>query len=91
MKAAQINKQHSLIQELILYEFKLGYNVIETTKNIYTKLEGVVDYNTVTRLLKSILFTGCKDPDDQARSSKPKTMNYDAVLQATETNPVSST
>ena len=32
LKATLINMQHSLIQELILYEFKLGHNTIEATK-----------------------------------------------------------
>ena len=33
-KAAEIYVQRGLIQELMLYEFELGYNINETTKNI---------------------------------------------------------
>ena len=34
LKAAQMNMQYSLIQELMLYKFKLGHNAMEATKNI---------------------------------------------------------
>ena len=34
LKAAHMNWQCSLIWEFMLYEFKLGYNTMETTKNI---------------------------------------------------------
>ena len=50
LKATQMNMQHSLIWKLMLYEFKLGYNTMEATKDICcVKDEGVVDHNTVTR------------------------------------------
>ena len=32
LKAIQMNMQRSLIQELILYEFKVGDNTVEATK-----------------------------------------------------------
>ena len=45
--------QHSLIQELGLYKFKLGHNAAESSKNICcVKDEGTIDYSTVTRWLK---------------------------------------
>ena len=34
LKAAQMITQHSLIQELMLYNFKLCYNAAEVTKTI---------------------------------------------------------
>ena len=37
LKTAQMNVQHNLIQELMLYKFKLGYNTEEAIKNIYYK------------------------------------------------------
>ena len=45
-KAAQMNIQCSLIQELMVYEFKLGHDAMETTKKICcVKGEGTVDYS----------------------------------------------
>ena len=42
--------QWSLIQELMLYEFEQGHNATRAIKNIcYTKDEGTVNHNTVTR------------------------------------------
>ena len=35
LKATQMNAQWSQIQELMFYEFKPAYNVLEATKNIY--------------------------------------------------------
>ena len=32
LKSAQMNVQHSLIQELMLYQFKQGHNAVEETK-----------------------------------------------------------
>ena len=50
-------------------------------KNICcTRGEGAVDHSTVTRWLKKFHFS-CKNFDDQVRSAKPKTVNYEAVLQ----------
>ena len=41
LKATQMSVKHCLNQELMLYEFKLGYSkkhlLCETTKNIYVK------------------------------------------------------
>ena len=75
----------------MLYEFKLGHNAAEATKNICcVKGEGTVDYNTVTRWFKKFCL-GCKNCNDQARLGRPKTMNSEDLLQAIEVNPVSST
>ena len=50
LKTKQLNVQYSYIQELMLYEFELGYNTVEATKNICcVKGEGAADYSTVTR------------------------------------------
>ena len=50
MKAAWINVQCLLIQELTLYEFELGHNTAETIKYICcVKVEGTLDHSTVTR------------------------------------------
>ena len=39
-----MNMQHSLIRELVLYEFEMGHNAAETSKNICgMKGEGVAD------------------------------------------------
>ncbi len=34
LKVTQMNMQHNLIQELMLYEFELDYITVEATKNI---------------------------------------------------------
>ena len=55
LKTAQMNGQHSLIQELMLYNFKLDHNTMKATKNIcFAKSEGTVDHSTVTRWFKKI-------------------------------------
>ena len=52
-KAAQINTLPSIIQEIILSEFKLSYNSTNVTKKIcFAKYKGVVDHNTINRRLK---------------------------------------
>ena len=39
----------------MLYKFKLEYNVVDASKNIfYAKGEGAVDHNTVTKWFKKI-------------------------------------
>ena len=45
LKAAQMNVQHSLILELMLYEFEFQQNAVEATKTICC----AVDLSTVTR------------------------------------------
>ena len=50
LKITKMHIQCSLIQKLMFYEFKMGYNTTEATKNIcYVKGEGAVDHNTETR------------------------------------------
>ena len=49
LKAVQLNVQLSLIQEFMLYEFKLGHNAAEATKNICCMKGEDTDHNTVTR------------------------------------------
>ena len=90
LKAPQMNVQHSLIQELLLYEFKLGHNTAEATKNIYCMNgEGIVDHSTVTRWLKKFYLCS-KNIDDQARSGRLKTVHSEAMFQAIEANSMSN-
>ena len=50
LKAIQMNVQCSLIQEFMLYEFKLDHNAAEATKNICdVKDKSVVDYSKVNK------------------------------------------
>ena len=90
LKATQMNIQLSLVRELMLYEFRLGHNDVEATKNICcVKSEGMVHYNRVTRWFKKFCL-GCKNLNDQARSERPKTMESEVVLQAIKPNLVIS-
>ena len=75
LNVIQMNVQCSLIWELMLYEFEMGHNAMEATKNIcWVKVEGENDHNTVTRWFKKFCL-GCKNLNDQARSDRPKTVN----------------
>ena len=76
-----MNVQCSLIQELMVYEFELGHNSAEATKNIScAKSEGIVDHSTETRWLNKFCFI-CKNLNDvQARSGRPKTVDSEAIL-----------
>ena len=57
LKATQINVQHSLIQELMLYKFELDHNGAEVTKNIHcVKGKGAVDHSTLTRCLNKFAW-----------------------------------
>ena len=68
-----MNVQHRLIWELMLLEFELGHNAMETTKNICSpKSEGTVNPSTITRRFKKFC-SGYKNLDNQARSCRPKT------------------
>ena len=50
LKVVQMNLKGSLIQELMLYESKMGHDVTEATKKICcAKDEGAADDNIVTR------------------------------------------
>ena len=49
LEAAQMNMQHCLIHELMLYKFELGHNTIEVTKSIFhVKGEGTDDHRPAT-------------------------------------------
>ena len=63
LKAAQINVQCWLIQELLLYEFEVSHNADEAIKNIcYVNGEGAVDH--MIRWFKKY-FSGYKNIDGQ--------------------------
>ena len=90
LKASKMNIQHSLIQGLMLYEFKVGHNIITATKKIcFVKSKGLVEHRTVTRWFKKF-HSGCKNLNNQAMSGRYKIMESKTVLQALEANPVSS-
>ena len=90
LKATQMNVQHILIQELLLYKFKLGHSMQETKNICLVDGDGVVDFNTVTKWLK-IFCSSCKNHGDQTRLIRPKTMDFEAVLQVIKANLTSST
>ena len=70
----------------MLYEFELSHNTAEAAKNFScTKGE-----EAVTRWLKKICLS-YKNLNDQSRSSRPRTVNSEAVLQAIDANSASST
>ena len=59
-----MNLQCSQIWELMLYEFKLGYNATEAAKNIgCVKGEGGTDYSTETKGLRKF-YSGRKNLND---------------------------
>ena len=63
---------------------------IEATKNISgAKSEDPVDNSTITKWFKKFR-SGCKNFDDQARSGRPKRVDFEAMLPAIEANPVIS-
>ena len=67
LKAAQMNIQCSLIWEHVFYEFQLGHNAVEATKNLYcVETEGIFDHSTVTRWFRKF-YSGCKNLDDQIK------------------------
>ena len=62
LKATQMNMQHSRIQELVCYEFKLSHNVLEATKTIScVKQESTIDHSTVTGWVKKMGFKNLVD------------------------------
>ena len=81
----------SLIRELMLSEFELGHNATETTKNTCcAKGGGSVDHNKVTRCFEKFCSV-YKNHDYQARSSGPRIVDSEIVLQTVEENLASST
>ena len=80
LKDTQMNMQHSLIQKFIFYVFELNRNAMEADKNICdTKGDGAVDHTTGTRRFKKFC-SDYKNFDNQARSSRPKTVDSNAIL-----------
>ena len=62
---------------------------MEATKNIhFAKTEGTVYHNTVTRWCKKFCLS-CKHLDDQARSLRPKTVDFETMFETVEANLVS--
>ena len=75
----------------MLYMFQLGHDTTKVTKNICrVKSERVVEHRTVTSWFKKFC-SSCKNLDNQAKPSRPKTVDFEAVLQAMESNMASST
>ena len=74
----------------MLYESKLGHNIVEATKNICcAKGEGAVDHSTITRWFKKFCSSS-KNQDHQAKPGRPNSMDSEAMLQVIEANLVSS-
>ena len=74
----------------MLYKFKLGYNTLETTKNIFcAKGEGTNDH-TVSRWFKKFC-SDCKNHNKQPSSGRNKTVDFKIGLKGIEANPASST
>ena len=79
-----MNVQHSLIQELMLYEFEMDHNAAEVTKNICcAKSEGAIDHDSVSSGFKKFCSV-YKTLDDQKMSGRPKVIDTEAVLQTIE-------
>ena len=75
-----------VVWEIMFYEFELGQNAGETTKNIwFPKSEVAVDYSTITGRLKKFC-SGWKNRVDQARSGRSKNLDSEAMLQTIEAN-----
>ena len=70
----------------MLYEFALSHNTVKVSKNI-CDVEGkdVGVYSTLTRWFKKFC-SGWVNLDDLAGSEKPKTMEFELMLQAMEAN-----
>ena len=66
----------------MIYEFKMGYNIAETIKRNFfcTKGESAVDHSKVSRLLKKLHQSGCKNLDDQAMSGWTKSADSEVLL-----------
>ena len=76
--------------QFMLYEFKPGNNATKTSRNICcAESQGAVNHCKVSRQLKKFR-SGCKNFDDQATSGRTKNINSQAVPQAIETKPTSS-
>ena len=81
LESPEMNVQHSLIRELMHYEFELSWNAVEATKKHYTKKS--LDHSTVSRLFKKSSID-CKNLDDKARSCRLMTVNSTTIVIAIE-------
>ena len=82
LKATQMNMQHNLIQELMLYKFQLGCIGAEATKNTCcVKSEGTVNHSTVTRNFAQVERTAMIKQGQVGLK-----LDSDAVFQAIKTN-----
>ena len=73
------------LSNLGIYDFEPGHNITETVKHICMKDEGALTHRTITRWFMKFC-TGYKKLDDRAISDKPKTLDFEAMLQAIEAN-----
>ena len=81
--ATQMNMLCNIVQELMLYKFKLSHNTICCEKG-----EDAVGHRVVTRWFQKFCLV-CKNLNNQARSNRPKNVNYVTILQAIDVNLVS--
>ena len=80
LKTTQKNIHYSLIQELVLYKFKLGHNLTKATKIIFCmKGEDAVEYGAVTRCFKKFC-SSCKTLNDKSWLSKSKSRDSEPNL-----------
>ena len=57
LKAKEMKAQNSLIEELMLYQFKVNNNAVKATKNICcAKGEDAVDPQLTNQIVQEILF-----------------------------------
>ena len=81
LKAAKTIVKRSLIRELMVYEFELGHNAAETTKDICcTKGEGTLDQSAINRWLKKYHKKYYINNDVQASWGGPRIVDSGAVL-----------
>ena len=83
-----MNMHHNLIQELMLYKFELSNQKHLSEKWRYSWSQYS---NQVVQEILLGLQEPCKNLFLMARSSRPKTMNFKALLQAIKANPASNT
>ena len=89
LKATQMNGQHSLIGELMLYMFKMGHDAVESAKNnCWEKSEDSIDPCTGTGKVKKF-NSGSKKLENQAKSGKTKTRDSTTVFKTIKVNPAS--
>ena len=74
LKAVQMNVQYNLSQKLILHKFELGRSIQK-----HLLVEDAVDHSTVITWFKKFHLS-CKNCDNQGRSGKSKTVDFNAIL-----------